>query len=277
MLDDVYSYGRIAIENNYFNFASNDDFNLVYPNIYIGNYSTSTNLALLQGLGITHIISVIPSFNPPFLNNFKYLHIPAYDDQSQDMTQYFKECNTFIANILKDEGKVLIHCMVGRSRSITIFLAFLINILCGNFNQKCVKIYSENDVSNGIECKKFFNFRNADGTSIYKKNGNGNASDYNKTDYIKPELCNKYHNFMNYKKESMISEVDDLIIEYKLMQKKQAHKHKHIINNDSTNDSSNDNIYESNLMLHIMQYIKKYRKTASPNPFFVSQLIKLLK
>ena len=39
----------------------------------------------------------------------------------------------------KDEGKVLIHCMVGRSRSITIFLAFLINILCGNFNQKCVK------------------------------------------------------------------------------------------------------------------------------------------
>ena len=87
LLDDVYSYGRTIIENNYFNFANNDDFNLIYPNIYIGNYSTSTNLELLKGVGITHILSVIPTFNPPFLDKFTYLHIPAYDDQSQDLKQ----------------------------------------------------------------------------------------------------------------------------------------------------------------------------------------------
>ena len=77
----------------YFNFANNDDFNLIYPNIYIGNYSTSTNLELLKGVGITHILSVIPTFNPPFLDKFTYLHIPAYDDQSQDLKQYLQSCN----------------------------------------------------------------------------------------------------------------------------------------------------------------------------------------
>ena len=47
ILDDMYVYSRTFIENNYFNLSENDDFNLVYPNIYVGNYSTSTNYKLL--------------------------------------------------------------------------------------------------------------------------------------------------------------------------------------------------------------------------------------
>ena len=84
ILDDIYVYGRTVIENNYFNLSDNVDFNLVYPNIYIGNYSTSTNLELLQGLGITHIITVLPTFNPPFPDKFTYLHIQAYDNEPED-------------------------------------------------------------------------------------------------------------------------------------------------------------------------------------------------
>ena len=71
--NDLYASGRTHIENNYFNLASNEDFNLVYPNIYVGNYSITTNLDLLKGLGITHIITVIPTFNPAFEDKFKYL------------------------------------------------------------------------------------------------------------------------------------------------------------------------------------------------------------
>jgi hypothetical protein len=133
ILDDIYVYGRTVIENNYFNLADNADFNLVYPNIYIGNYSTSTNLELLQNLGITNIISVIPTFNPPFPDNFKYLHISAYDDESQDMSSFFQTGIDTIKEILTNKGKILIHCMVGRSRSVTIFLAFLISFFLSLF------------------------------------------------------------------------------------------------------------------------------------------------
>ena len=33
VVDNIIAYGRTVIENNYFNFSDNNDFNLVYPNI----------------------------------------------------------------------------------------------------------------------------------------------------------------------------------------------------------------------------------------------------
>ena len=156
--DDLYVSGRTHIENNYFNLASNEDFNLVYPNIYIGNYSITTNLDLLKGLGITHIISIIPTFNPAFEDQFKYLHIQAYDDEYQDIKQYFDITNEFIKKCLYEGGKLLIHCMAGRSRSVTVLIAFLIFILKGGMNQCIVKIeddkHNSNEVCNLIEYNK---------------------------------------------------------------------------------------------------------------------------
>ena len=151
---DIYVYGRTMIENNYINLSNNEDFSIMFPNVYVANYSTSTNLELLQDLGITHIITVIPSFNPPFPDKFKYLHIEAYDDDWQDMTSFFKETNSFIENCLSTGGKVLIHCMLGRSRSMTVFLAFLINMVrgkCQNFDYNNIKIIGNDAKSNLIE------------------------------------------------------------------------------------------------------------------------------
>ena len=278
ILDDVYSYGRTVIENNYFNFANNDDFNLVYPNIYIGNYSTSTNLELLQNVGITHIMSVIPTFNPPFPDKFKYLHIQAYDDQSQDLSQHFENCNTFIGNVLKDGGKVLIHCMVGRSRSVTLFLGFLINIICGNFNQSVVNLFSDNDVSNEVEYKQFGKSKNKLNIKYTNSSPDTINDTISKIEYIKPELSNKYRNFINYKKETMISEVEELIKKYKLLQKEINILTVDIVPDKAT-DKSTDQLkiqFANNFIKHILQYIKSYRTTASPNPYFITQLVDLL-
>ena len=275
IFDDVYSYGRTLIENNYFNFSENDDFNLVYPNIYIGNYSTSTNLELLKNVGITHIISVIPTFNPPFSDKFKYLHIQAYDDQTQDLSQYFENCNAFIGDVLNESGKVLIHCMVGRSRSVTMFLAFLINVIRGNFNQNIVNLGSDNDVSNEVEYKQFGKSRNTNiNQNTHSKIRDTQNEDINQIEYIKPELSNKYRNFINYKKETMIREVDELMEKYKLFQKEM-----NIFADDIVSDTSIEQLKQqfSNIFIvQILKYIKKYRSMASPNSYFVSQLIELL-
>jgi len=293
ILDDVYSYGRTVIENNYFNFANNDDFNLVYPNIYIGNYSTSTNLELLKNVGITHIISVIPTCNPPFPDKFKYLHIQAYDDQTQDLSQHFVNCNAFIGNVLEEGGKVLIHCMVGRSRSVTVFLAFLIHIIRGNFNQSIVNLISDNDVSNEAEYKQFGKSRNSNikysnikysdikysdikySDIKYTNSRTDTVNDSITThDYIKPKLSNKYHSFMNYKKETMIHQVEELIEKYKLLQKEI-----NIFSDDIVPVKSIEQLkqqFANNFIVQILTYIKTYRPIASPNPYFISQLIDLL-
>lgn len=262
ILDDIYVYGRTVIENNYFNLSNNVDFNLVYPNIYIGNYSTSTNLELLQELGITHIITVLPTFNPPFPDKFAYLHIQAYDDDTQNLEPFFQQTNKFISDVLIQQGKLLIHCMVGRSRSVSIFMAFLIHVIQGYFNQSLVDITSINDVSNEIEYNKFIGKRTrviADGTasvrfvneSNHNKQDKKDNEEISKLEYLQPEFGNKFRKFINYKKDLMLREIEKLIEKYK--------------------DNKKVDLY-----LDILGYVKKYRAIACPNVYFEKQIKMLL-
>ena len=294
IFDDIYVYGRTLIENNYFNLSENDEFNLVYPNIYIGNYSTSTNYNLLKDLGITHIVSVIPSFNPPFLDKFKYIHIQAYDDESQDIKHYFEISNEFISKCLNEGGKVLIHCMVGRSRSVSICMAFLIHIIQGNFHKKSLNLENYNDdIYNSVEYNKFIKNNNKRHT-----NTNTNHNDYeniNRLEHIKPNLNNKEQTYIVYKKEVMLNEIDDLINTYTILKKEIYIKKK--CNSDSDSDNSNNNNNNNNndetyktinelnkiiktmkeqsgkhFIIQLLKYIKKYRSCANPNPYFITQL-----
>lgn len=263
ILDDIYVYGRTVIENNYFNLSDNVDFNIVYPNIYIGNYSTSTNLELLQGLGITHIITVLPSFNPPFPDKFNYLHIQAYDDETQNLAPFFQKTNQFITNVLTQRGKLLIHCMVGRSRSVSIFIAFLIHLIRGQFNQSFVDTTGINDVSNEIEYNKIIGKIQGiitDGVPPVRcdniqhvSDSKGSDEEISRIEYLPPAFGNKYCKFMNYKKDIMISEVDKLIKKY-----------------NELNNNKDD------LYLDILAYVKKYRFIACPNVYFEKQLRNLL-
>ena len=267
ILDDIYVYGRTVIENNYFNLSDNVDFNLVYPNIYIGNYSTSTNLELLQGLGITHIITVLPTFNPPFPEKFTYLHVQAYDDETQNLEPFFQQTNQFISDALTQRGKLLIHCMVGRSRSVSVFLAFIIHVMRGHFNQSLVDTTSSNDVSNEIEYNKFIGKHIGKQTKVITDSvasvryvnatpGNNdlmlqNNEEISRVEYLQPEFGNKFRKFINYKKDLMLREIEKLIEKYKA-------------------DKSND------LYVDILAYVKKHRVIACPNVYFEKQLRNLL-
>ena len=287
LFDDMYVSGRIYIENNYFNLSSNDDFNLVYPNIYIGNYSTTTNYELLKGLGITHIISVIPSFNPAFEDKFKYLHIQAYDDEVQDMKMYFDTTNEFIKECLLQGGKVLIHCMVGRSRSITIFIAFLIFIVKGFLNQSIVKIEDENIYSNDN-----FNIDNCNIIEYRKLSENNkkhrhyvNPNSYSDTENISkneqeiPRLSKKEENFILYKKRKMIDDIDNIIVKYKLLKKDLYNFNNETFVETEENNELFTNMkfqFTSQILKLLLNYVTSHRAIAMPNPNFLNQLSQIL-
>jgi len=297
-IDDIYVYGRTEIENNLFNLSSNDDFNIVYPNIYVGNYSTSTNYELLKGLGITHIISVIPKINPPFLNKFKYLFIQAYDDEYQDMKQHFTTANEFIKHCLIQGGKVLIHCMVGRSRSITIFIAFLIYIIQGNVNQYVFRLEDDRipteettsdtpaalDATNIIEYRKFSEKKSMQYKTNHKTQHKRNASysdieKITKVEQERPSLGKKEENFIIYKKNKMIADIDELIDNYKALQKDLDNFKKQIQIDNEESEELTDNIktqFRTKILIQILNYVKSHREIASPNPHFINQLGDLL-
>jgi hypothetical protein len=268
------------IENNYINLSNNEDFSIMFPNIYVSNYSTSTNLELLQDLGITHIISVIPSFNPPFLDKFKYLHIEAYDDDWQDMTCFFKETNTFIENCLVNNGKVLIHCMVGRSRSMTIFLAFLINMVrgkCQSFDYNNIKIIGNDTKSNLIEHNNLAKNSKVKRSDInsYKTNtsvsNNSNQENVSKNSQEQPQLNVKEEHFIIYKKQNMLSDIDELVSRYNYL------KNKMVLhgNFENANDLELQK-FTNTFIAYLIDYSKKYRSISCPNPNFVKQLTTLL-
>ncbi|CAG09402.1 unnamed protein product [Tetraodon nigroviridis] len=104
----------------------------VWPNLYIGNVAVAQNRKTLHKLGITHVLNAAHSKQGSigdqsfYENACVYLGIPAEDSESFDLSQYFRVAVDFIHRVLKNkDGKVLVHCIMGVSRSATLVLAYL--------------------------------------------------------------------------------------------------------------------------------------------------------
>jgi hypothetical protein len=107
--------------------------------VYLGSINSVFDSKKLKELGITHIISIINGFIPPFPNDFNYLVIDAIDNINTNLTNTFNDSNNFIDDVFNSNGKVLIHCQAGRSRSVTILTAYMIRTF-GIHPDVCLKI-----------------------------------------------------------------------------------------------------------------------------------------
>ncbi|XP_056626750.1 dual specificity phosphatase 29-like [Triplophysa dalaica] len=104
----------------------------VWPNIYISNVGIAQNRSTLQKLGITHILNAAHSKRGSigdkkyYGTSVVYCGIPADDSTHFDLDVYFKPAADFIHKALHaPDGKVLVHCIMGMSRSSTLVLAYL--------------------------------------------------------------------------------------------------------------------------------------------------------
>nr|XP_043623968.1 dual specificity protein phosphatase 1-like [Erigeron canadensis] len=92
--------------------------------LYLGSVGAANNKTHLKRLNVTHILTVATSLLPAYPTDFTYKVIDVTDKAEADIAQFFDECFTFI-NEGKRLGGVLVHCFVGRSRSVTIVVAYL--------------------------------------------------------------------------------------------------------------------------------------------------------
>jgi hypothetical protein len=133
-LYNFYLNNKCTIENYIYNFQDKNEIVAIGNNMYIGNYSSSTNKQLLLNNNITDVLSIMSVFKPAFPNNFKYYHIKAYDDDFHDMTLNFLESNTYINKILNNNSKfkndkiknIFIYCETGKSLSVLTVLSYYI-------------------------------------------------------------------------------------------------------------------------------------------------------
>jgi len=96
----------------------------ILPKLYLGSQSCSLSKHVLKHLGITHILSLL-DLRPTYPELFKYKVYAVIDKKSENLMQYFEDCNEFI-NEGRGKGRsVLVHCRAGVSRSATVCIAYL--------------------------------------------------------------------------------------------------------------------------------------------------------
>ncbi|XP_073008333.1 dual specificity protein phosphatase 1-like isoform X1 [Typha latifolia] len=93
--------------------------------LYLGSVGVALNKEALKNLNITHILVVAKSLEPAFPDDFIYKKIDVLDSPETNLMQYFDECFSFIDEAKRAGGNVLVHCFAGRSRSVTVVVAYL--------------------------------------------------------------------------------------------------------------------------------------------------------
>ncbi|KAK6930014.1 Dual specificity phosphatase, catalytic domain [Dillenia turbinata] len=93
--------------------------------LFLGSVGASRDVTGLKKLNITHILTLSCTLPPASPDDFTYKVIHVMDRGDTNISQYFDECIDFIDEAKRKGGGVLVHCFVGKSRSVTIVVAYL--------------------------------------------------------------------------------------------------------------------------------------------------------
>ncbi|XP_039148900.1 tyrosine-protein phosphatase vhp-1 isoform X3 [Drosophila simulans] len=121
--------------------------NKVLPGLYVGNYRDSKDHTQLERFKISHIIAIHDSPRR-LLPDKHYLCVMASDTPDQNLSQYFSVCNDFIHAARLREGNVLIHCLAGMSRSVTVAVAYIMTATHLNWKEALKVVRAGRAVAN---------------------------------------------------------------------------------------------------------------------------------
>ncbi|XP_041116975.1 dual specificity phosphatase 29-like [Polyodon spathula] len=124
--------------------------NEVWPNLYIGDEKTALDRYNLEKMGMTHVLNAADGkwnvgTGPEYYSDMtiEYYGVEAEDLPRFDLSQFFYPATQFIDSALSNpKNKLLVHCAMGRSRSATLVLAYLMiykNMTVGDAINEVIK------------------------------------------------------------------------------------------------------------------------------------------
>ncbi|OOF97807.1 hypothetical protein ASPCADRAFT_205073 [Aspergillus carbonarius ITEM 5010] len=97
-------------------------------NVYVGGILSLKNKAALERANITHVVSVL-RLRPDdaLFDSFQHHSIEVDDVDDENLLEHFPAAIKFIQSGLDAGGGVLVHCAMGKSRSATVCIAYLLH------------------------------------------------------------------------------------------------------------------------------------------------------
>jgi protein-tyrosine phosphatase len=100
---------------------------MITPHLFLGGQYANQRLASLKKIGITGIVNMRMTSvsDKTLLKGFQYIHLPTADQKAPSLENLHKGV-LFIDDVLKNKGKVYVHCREGEGRGPTMVIAYLI-------------------------------------------------------------------------------------------------------------------------------------------------------
>eukprot|EP01038_Epipyxis_sp_PR26KG_P004762 gene4762-6679_t len=99
------------------------------PFLYIGSIGSAYNKQSLLASGITHILCLSVRIKMLYPELFIYKRINIVDKPDFDLPSVILQCLDFIHlshTLMPPNGKILVHCYQGKSRSVAVICAYMI-------------------------------------------------------------------------------------------------------------------------------------------------------
>ena len=98
----------------------------ITDNIFLSGEEVASNLELLKENNITHVLNCAGHYCSNFFQDeFEYLKLDLYDGKNEDVSCFFLLVIEYLQSCISKNGKVLIHCQQGVSRSSSFLIMYL--------------------------------------------------------------------------------------------------------------------------------------------------------
>ena len=260
---------ELNMDNN--EIKKDEDYNEIIKDfLYISGYKTASTASDLQNMKITNIINCSGDLceNLSF-SGINYLTLNIRDNVSENIECLFFKCINYINEAKEKQGRVLIHCYKGVSRSVSILISYLIYLYKWTYDEAFDFVQSKRSIANPnigfyLQLKTFHKriTLDADRLEIFS------VSHFSKSQYDLI-VCRLVYNNISLKNENEENNENNEIIEEKKEKKELilnnkgmfifAKKKKIFIVEGKNITEKNKDIYRNESFEYIKD-IKKYEK-----------------